>query len=149
MNLMHLTGILEDAGHFAYNYNTGEFDPGNGYIVHMNYAKLGYDFDNFNDKNIKDFINTNATKLAQPNAYITGYLDENIVWLDVSLIFEDLERALYVGIINNQKVIYDVVNHVEIELPTPQRTGTETQKKSYNSKQAEDLANRYLSAVSK
>jgi len=148
MNLRHLTGKLEDEGHFAYNYNTGEFDPGNGYIVHINYAKLGYDFDKFNDQKIKDFINVNATALAQPNAYITGYLDENILWLDVSLIFEGLERALYVGIINNQKVIYDVVNHVEIELPTPQRTGTETQRKIYNSKLAEDLANNYLTAIS-
>jgi glutamyl/glutaminyl-tRNA synthetase len=75
--------------------------------------------------------------------YYNELIDNGKAYLDVSVKYDDLETACYVGIINDQKAIYDNANAVAIHLPTPQRFGTMTQQRTYNHMAAEQTADAY------
>jgi hypothetical protein len=66
------------------------------------------------------------------------------VYLDVSVNIPDLETAAYTGMVNNQHSIYDVVNKISLILPSPQRSGTMSQNRTYNARKAKDFANNHI-----
>jgi len=97
-------------------------------------------FDDFDNKDLKNFIAKNAIHLHNDNRFVGGWVNDNKVYLDISVSIEDLESAIYIGMHNNQKAIFDCANSKTIILPSPQRSGTMTQNKTYNEIKAKQLA---------
>jgi hypothetical protein len=89
---------------------------------------------------LSEYIIDNADELSSEHSFVGLWIDNGMVYLDVSVKYDDLETACYVGIINDQKAIYDNANAVAIHLPTPQRSGTMTQQRTYNYMAAQKAA---------
>jgi hypothetical protein len=141
MNLSTLIHELALTGGFSYNVNTGESNPTTGYMVSVAGCEEQFFYDNdFDNKDLKHYFFRNSEKLSSQEAFLGGWLNENRVYLDVSINIQDLEEAILYGIIGGQKAIWDCVNSREIVLPSPQRSGTMTQNKTYNEMKAKQLA---------
>lgn len=139
MNLRKLFDELSLTGGFTYNLATGDV-PTNGYMVSLlGYEEL-YDTSTFKESDLQSFVLKNITKLSSEKEFLGAWVNDKKVFLDVSINIENLERAIYVGIINKQQAIHNCNNGEIIALPSPQTFGTETQNKSYNQMKAKQLA---------
>ncbi len=143
MNLRNLVDSLKENGGFSYSYNTGEYNPNNGYFVSLQGYESTSSLNKFSDKDIKEFLAKNNEVLSREDAYFGGWSNDNVVFLDVTIKIPFLERAIYLGIINNQKAIYDAFKDNVITLPSPQRSGTESQQKFYAQYKALEITSAY------
>lgn len=139
MNLRKLFDELSLTGGFTYNLATGGV-PTNGYMVSLLGYEEVYNTNVFKESDLQSFVLKNITKLSSEKEFLGGWVNNKKVFLDVSINIENLEKAIYVGIINKQQAIYDCENKKVITLPSPQTSGTETQNKSYNLMKAKQLA---------
>lgn len=140
MNLSTLFSELSLTGGFSYNTTTGESNPTTGYMVSLRDHEQMFYFDDFENKDIKNYFVRHVNVLSDESSFLGGWVNENQVYLDVSINIPNLEDAIYYGIIGGQKAIWDCVNSREIVLPSPQRSGTMTQNKTYNEMKARQLA---------
>ena len=140
MNLSKLKQELIQNNGFSYNINTGEFNPDYGYFVSIQGFEETFDLSEFEDKNLKQYIYGNCEQLADHDKWLGGWVDDNLVYLDVSVNIKNLETAIYTGICNSQKSIYDCANKNYINLPLPQMSGTMSQNRTYNRLKAKQLA---------
>ena len=132
MNLqIFLSEVLKNNGG-SYNITTGEYNPTDGYMVSLPNNELVIDADDLCAIVLSEYIMTNIEELCSDKSFVGLWIDNGKAYLDVSVKYNDLETACYVGIINDQKAIYDNANAVAIHLPTPQRSGTMTQRRTYN-----------------
>lgn len=115
----------------SYSILTGELNPNNGYFVSLANNESQIPLSEFTQQTVKDFISNNADALSTSNHFIGSWIENNIVYLDVSEQIQDLRTALTLGYRRNQLAIYDAFNGVVIDLPSPQRSGTLTQQRSY------------------
>jgi hypothetical protein len=140
MNLQtFLSEALKNNGG-SYNITTGESNPTDGYMVSLPNNELVIDANDLCATILSEYIINNADELSEDNAFVGLWIDNGKAYLDVSVKYDDLETACYVGIINDQKAIYDNANAVAIHLPTPQRSGTMTQQRTYNRMAAQKAA---------
>jgi hypothetical protein len=140
MNLQtFLSEVLKNNGG-SYNITTGESNPTDGYMVSLPNNELVINAYDLCANVLKEYIIDNADELIDANAFVGLWIDNDKAYLDVSIKHDDLETACYVGIINDQKAIYDNANAVAIHLPTPQRSGTMTQQRTYNYMAAQKAA---------
>jgi hypothetical protein len=65
---------------------------------------------------------------------------EGILYIDINRVFDDLHSALCEAVLYGQKAIFDLENKQLYTLPSPQRTGTETQKRNYSIKIADCIS---------
>ena len=140
MNLSNLFYELALNNGFSYNINTGESNPTTGYMVSLSGFEELFYFDDFESKNITNYIAKHINKLSDEQCFLGGWVTENQVFLDVSINLQDLELAILYGINGDQQSIFDCANNKTIELPSPQRSGTMTQNKTYNDMKAKQLA---------
>jgi hypothetical protein len=140
MNLSTLFSELSLTGGFSYNATTGSFNPSTGYMVSLAGFEEQFYFDDFENKDIKQYFVKHVKQLCKEESFLGGWVDDNQVYLDVSINIEDLETAIYTGIMNDQLGIYDCANQRTITLPSPQRSGTMTQNKTYNEMKSKQLA---------
>ena len=140
MNLSTLFSELSLTGGFSYNATTGAFNPSTGYMVSLAGFEEGFYFDDFENKDIKQYFVRHVKQLCKDESFLGGWVNGNRVYLDVSINIDDLETAIYTGIMNDQNAIYDCANNKTIFLPEPQRSGTMTQNKTYNEMKAKQLA---------
>ena len=132
MNLRKfLSEVLKNGGG-SYNITTGESNPTDGYMVSLPNNELVIDADDLCATVLTEYIINNAEELFSENSFVGLWIDNGKAYLDVSVKYNDIEAACYVGILNDQKAIYDNANAVAIHLPTPQRSGTMTQRRTYN-----------------
>ena len=141
---LNLSVVLDQiflGGGISYNITTGEVNPKSGFMVSILGFEKQFDVDKVNANNVRDYVLDNAYNLWGENRFVGGWLDKdnNKVVLDVSVNITDVTNACYTGIINKQKSIYDCNNKRYISLPTPQTSGTETQKKEYAKTKAKQL----------
>lgn len=140
MNLqIFLSEVLKNNGG-SYNITTGEYNPTDGYMVSLPNNELVIDADDLCAAVLSEYIINNAEELSSENSFVGLWIDNGKAYLDVSVKYNDLETACYVGIINDQKAIYDNANAVAIHLPTAQRSGTMTQQRTYNRMAAKQTA---------
>jgi hypothetical protein len=143
MNLQtFLSEALKNNGG-SYNITTGESNPTDGYMVSLPNNELVIDANDLCATILSEYIINNAEELSSDKSFVGLWIDNGKAYLDVSVKYDDLETACYVGIINDQKAIYDNANAVAIHLPTPQRSGTMTQQRTYNRMAAEQTADAY------
>ena len=132
MNLQtFLSEVLKNNGG-SYNITTGESNPTGGYMVSLPNNELVIDADDLCATVLSEYIINNAEELSSENSFVGLWIDNGKAYLDVSVKYNDIETACYVGILSDQKAIYDNANAVAIHLPTPQRSGTMTQRRTYN-----------------
>ena len=140
MNLqIFLSEVLKNNGG-SYNITTGEYNPTDGYMVSLPNNELVIDADDLCTIVLSEYIMTNIEELCSDKSFVGLWIDNGKAYLDVSVKYNDLETACYVGIINDQKAIYDNANAVAIHLPTAQRSGTMTQQRTYNRMAAKQTA---------
>ena len=140
MNLNTLVHELSLTGGFSYNVNTGESNPPTGYMVSLLGFEEQFHFDEFDNKDLKHYFFTNSEQFYRQDVFLGGWVDDNLVYLDVSVNIKNLETAIYTGICNSQKSIYDCANKNYINLPLPQMSGTMSQNRTYNRLKAKQLA---------
>ena len=144
---MNLKKILDEIlleGNVSYNINTGKANPKTGYTVVIRGFEEKFSASKVSDQTLKAYVMKNMDALWGETRYLEGLLSDSDVYLDVSVHFEDLERAIYTGIINNQQCIYDCSDKVHINIPSPQTAGTETQKTEYAKQAARQLVSNQL-----
>ncbi len=144
MNLTNLVDELGLTGGFSYNITTGESIPSSGYMVSLHGYEMVIPSDIFHAKDIRDYVSNNASQLYREDLFMGGWIKDDKVYLDVSVNIPDLETAVYTGMVNNQHSIYDVVNKISLMLPSPQRSGTMSQNRTYNARKAKDFANNHI-----
>jgi hypothetical protein len=143
MNLSKLKQELIENGGFSYNINTGEFNPNYGYFVSIQGFEAAFDLSEFNDADIKRYIFMHSEEFYDHDKWFGGWVVDGKVYLDVSLKTEFLERAVYLGILNNQRSVYDAYKNKVINIPSPQRSGTESQQRFYAQYKALEIVNKY------
>lgn len=140
MNFKTLVNELSLTGGFSYNAITGESNSATGYMVSLNGYEEQFDFNDVDNNTIRNYFLNHLDSLNKEEAFLGGWVDNNKVYLDVSVNISDLETAIYTGIMNNQKAIYDCANKRSINIPAPQTSGTMTQNRTYNVLKAAQLA---------
>lgn len=139
MNLQHFFNDVLRNGGASYNITTGEYNPTNGYFVSLPNFEQKIPLADFTQQTVKDFINDNSIELANEFSFVGSWVDNGIVYLDVSRQFNDKRFALNLAVNSNQLAIYDAFNSVVIDLPTPQRAGTFTQQRAYMTYKIDEL----------
>jgi hypothetical protein len=148
MNLRKILDKCNADGGVTYNIYSGEYNPTSGYMVSLFGRGAMISGTSHSEAQLANFIHANIDKLANEDYYVglwkpsSGQTDA-----DVSILIEDLTAACEFGINNNQQAIYDNARGYTISLPTPQRTGTMTQRKTYATVAARATAERYLKTL--
>ena len=132
MNLQTFLSEVQKNNGGSYNITTGESNPTNGYMVSLPNNELVIDANDLCTTMLSEYIMTNIEELCSDKSFVGLWIDNGKAYLDVSVKYNDIETACYVGILSDQKAIYDNANAVAIHLPTPQRSGTMTQRRTYN-----------------
>lgn len=139
MNLQNFYNELVNNNGASYNITTGILNPNSGYFVSLPNRELQINRNNFNDEVLREFLTKNAGLLCRENNFVGGWIENDIVYLDVSEQIADKRTALNLGVQRNQLAIYDANNGKVINLPTPQRAGTTTQQKAYLTQAIDNL----------
>lgn len=93
-----------------------------GEVININDATL---------RTIPKFVSNNEIELNKDNRFLGSWVNDNKLYLDVSVLISDKRKAIETAYKENQTAIYDNINDIVISLPSPQRTGTTTQQKAY------------------
>jgi len=97
----------------TYNLITGELNPQKGYFVGVEGKK--YDLKNIG-LDIQNFVTENSIKLSDKQKFVGSWIEKGALYLDIVLMFEDLEEAVNEGLKNKEIAIYDANNKKTIEL---------------------------------
>lgn len=114
----------------TFNNFTRELNPTKGYFVSLPKHEQRIEIDNFSIQHVKDFINCNNDVLNEHN-FVGSWIDNGIVYLDVTQQFQDKRQAITIGYSRGQKAIFDANLGVVIELPSSQTSGTITQQRGH------------------
>ena len=140
MNANKFIQLLKDNSGVSYNMVTKEYNPNKGFFVSLPNLETKVDLKSLKVNDIATFINKYRTLLQDKTKFIGGWIDNNIVYLDISEQIENKREALERGYKHNQLAIYDANKGEVIDLPTPQRSGTITQQKAYITQVIERLS---------
>lgn len=114
----------------TYNPLTNRLNYIKGYLVSLPHFEQRIEKHNFSVQHVKDYIKSNLGTLNE-NLFIGSWINDDVVYLDISECILDKRIAIERAYRHNQSALYDANNNVVINLPTPQRSGTETQKQAY------------------
>ena len=140
MNANKFIQLLKENSGVSYNMITKEYNPNKGFFVSLPNLETKVSLNSLNVDNIATFINKHRTLLQDKTKFVGGWVDNNIVYLDISEQIENKREALERGYKYNQLAIYDANLGQVIDLPTPQRSGTITQQKAYITQVIERLS---------
>ena len=131
MNANKFIQLLKENSGVSYNMITKEYNPNKGFFVSLPNLETKVSLNSLSVDDIATFINKHRTLLQDKTKFVGGWVDSNIVYLDISEQIFDKREALERGYKHNQLAIYDANESKVIDLPTPQRSGTTTQQKAY------------------
>ena len=140
MNTNKFIQLLKDNSGVSYNMVTKEYDPNKGFFVSLPNLETKVSLQSLSVDDIATFINKHRTLLQDKTKFIGGWVDNEVVYLDISEQIFDKREALERGYKHNQLAIYDANKGKVIDLPTPQRSGTTTQQKAYITQVIERLS---------
>lgn len=140
MNANKFIQLLKDNSGASYNMITKEYNPNKGYFVSLPNLETKVSLKSLSVDDIVTFINRHRTLLQDKTKFIGGWIDNEVVYLDISEQIFDKREALELGYKHNQLAIYDANEGKVIDLPTPQRSGTITQQKAYITQVIERLS---------
>jgi hypothetical protein len=129
-NLKEFVAAIIKNGGATYNLAIGD-TAHSGYMV----SKKGFEMKFPSDASVKDaviqFMETYGFELCFEENFMGAWVDEGILYIDISNNFAKRSEAIREGYKNEQLAIYDVVAQESVYLPTPQKTGTMTQQQSF------------------
>lgn len=112
-----------------------------GYVVAINGYEQVYNVGEITQDDVNLFIEKHHSLLEKPDYFYGIWTDDGKVYLDVSKCYSGKKIACFVGILNDQKAIYDLAKGESIFLPSPQNKGTFAQQSSYAMQAAEQICN--------
>jgi hypothetical protein len=129
-NLKEFVAAIVKNGGATYNLAIGD-TAHKGYMV----SKKGFEMKFLPETEVKDaviqFMEKYGFELYEVENFMGAWVDEGILYMDISNNFEKRSEAIKEGYKNEQLAIYDVVAQESVYLPTPQKTGTMTQQQSF------------------
>ena len=131
MNTNKFIQLLKDNSGVSYNMVTKEYNPNKGYFVSLPNLETKVSLQSLSVDDIATFINKHRSLLQDKTKFIGGWIDNEVVYLDISEQIFDKREALERGYKHSQLAIYNANEGKVIDLPTPQRSGTTTQQKAY------------------
>ena len=106
--MRHLINDLKEKGGFTYSFNRGEHAVA-GVSVSMagsqqKYAKLP------TEEDLWDYVTQWQSRLSWPGNHLGAWYNDadHYYYLDVSTVMNDLDKALKVGLDNQQEAVYDI-----------------------------------------
>lgn len=137
-NLKEFVAAIIENGGATYNLaNGGTVDK--GYMV----SKKGFEMKFQPEVDVKQavcqFIKEFGFELYEVENFMGAWIDEGVLYLDISNNFAKRSDAIREGYKNEQLAIFDVVAQESLYLPTPQKTGTMTQQQSFINFQIDNL----------
>ena len=108
--------IIENGG-ATFNLSTGT-SPTSGYAVSLKGgSKTPIDGTRKSiEQTIKEFISIHGLELSMPENHIGGWVDDGWLYLDVSIIMDNLSDAILMGKIHEQKAIFNINDGHSINL---------------------------------
>ena len=140
MNVNKFIQLLKDNSGVSYNMLTKEYNPNKGFFVSLPNLETKVSLQSLSVDDIATFINKHRTHLQTKTKFIGGWIDNEVVYLDISEQIFDKREALERGYKHSQLAIYNANEGKVIDLPTPQRSGTITQQKAYITQVIERLS---------
>lgn len=135
-----------DTGGFTYNPTAGKLIT-SGFACPIANTQSVFDKENFNGVSISAFIwaFTNILGVSKPELAVGAWWNprDQKFYMDIVEIEQSLTLALRKGILAEQQSIYDLNKGLTIWLPSPQKTGTETQKEMYLLQKVKELEEQY------
>lgn len=112
-NIKKIIEEIKENGGGTYNKELKSINATSGYMVSL----LGYERKCKTIEEIEKAITENTEIIrGLDSAYLGAWIDEGIVYIDISVLVENKEDALQLGKINNQLAIYDIQNNESIYL---------------------------------
>ena len=137
-NLNEFVASIIENGGATYNLAMGD-TAHSGYMV----SKKGFEMKFPTEKNVKQaviqFMEAYGFELYEVENFMGAWIDEGVLYLDISNNIADRRKAIKEGYKNEQLAIFDVVAKESLYLPTPQKTGTMTQQQSFINFQIDNL----------
>ena len=131
MNANKFIQLLKNNSGVSYNMVTKEYNPNKGYFVSLPNLETKVSLQSLSVDDIATFINKHRSLLQDKTKFIGGWIDNEVVYLDISEQIFDKREALERGYKHSQLAIYNANEGKVVDLPTPQRSGTTTQQKAY------------------
>jgi hypothetical protein len=131
MEIQKFVASLLQNGGASFNLVTKDLNPKTGYLVSTLSNELKMPLEALNIGLVLDYIHNKKLLLNESDFYLGGWINDDLVYLDVSQRYQDKRNALKKGIQNKQIAIFDCYKQEVIYLPEVQKTGTETQKQSF------------------
>lgn len=117
MNLRTLTDHILKEGGVSYSLTYGNLSGRKGYTVSPYKDREEKVSDSeFSANDLQAFIASNAELLAQDNHFIGAWVDNKIVYLDVSVLVASKKKALKMAKECNQLAIYNLTENKVIML---------------------------------
>jgi hypothetical protein len=137
-NLKEFVAAIIENGGATYNLaNGGTVDK--GYMVSKKGFEMKFQPEVDVTQAVCQFIKEFGFELYEVENFMGAWIDEGVLYMDVSNNFEKRSEAIKEGYKNEQLAIFDVVAQKSLYLPTPQKTGTMTQQQSFINFQIDNL----------
>ena len=137
-NLNEFVAAIIENGGATYNLAMGD-TAHKGYMV----SKKGFEMKFLPETDVKQaviqFMEAYGFELYEVENFMGAWIDEGVLYLDISNNFAKRSDAIREGYKNEQLAIFDVVAQESLYLPTPQKTGTMTQQQSFINFQIDNL----------
>lgn len=116
MNLSKFYDSILERNGGSYNIVTGEFNPTTGYMVSIKGCEQRIALDKFTREALNYYLVENIHMLCLDIYYLGAWVDNDFVYLDVSVNELKESRALKLAKTNKQIAIYDCANSVAIHV---------------------------------
>jgi len=147
-NLKQFSRALLENGGATFNLVTGEHQfKGFAYSIFghekiVNTLDGGFTLSDV-EQAVSQYVKEKGLELHSVHNHLGGWFDNGKLYLDISNVTLDLRNALYKGLRNGQKAIYDFQTGKDIEIPKGQGAGTMTQKATYMDMKIDELVMNY------
>lgn len=85
---------------------TGEMNPASGFMCSLKDCTI-INITQFNTSSIEEIMRNNKELLSQENIYLGTWVNEGMVYIDISENIINIEEAIAVGIVRKQLAIFD------------------------------------------
>jgi hypothetical protein len=137
-NLNEFVAAIIENGGATYNLAMGD-TAHSGYMVSKKGFEMKFQPEVDVTQAVCQFIKEFGFELYEVENFMGAWIDEGVLYLDISNNFAKRSDAIREGYKNEQLAIFDVVAQESLYLPTPQKTGTMTQQQSFINFQIDNL----------
>lgn len=100
----------------GYSINLNSNVPDKGYMVSLKNCELQVNLFNFNSRLLKEYINTHIVLLSNPKCFIGTWIENDIVFIDISMNLKNRRASLAFAQDNGQIAIIDVLQNKTVYL---------------------------------